>query len=540
MTKNFEELIKLISAHRGLTLGKIRELQSEETPAQRLRGYAMEAAFHVHADAPEKALEAIQRADDAFPVLPIPLFLLLLDLRYIMHEESKIPSDYLTYGVSAVQNAQYDLGCESLGTAFVEDADRWLKMVYEPETVQKATRCYEQVTIHLMKQLPSRVSRRHDKCRIGMLVANLVDDTVAYARRVMDFAHYIDRSRYELFVYSTENMCIRQHALPVRCIAQPSTVWAPRYLKELEGLNVPVFLASRELPVTRAALTVVKQMMEDEIDILIMQSGPTMPIDWLAARMYPALAKLHIHIGVPNYQKGMDVTIFDNQTNMEREQKSWPHAAGDMVLIRQGTDLAVIEKQVPMSRNQCGIPDDAVLIGVLSNHLDQRLKPDYLETISCIMMTHPQVWFVPIGQRLLPGRVQEFFREKQLQDRVCHIPVQRNPASALKILDVYANEFPVGGSQAVVEAMACGLPVAAIRWGTTHVESTGADIVGAPYAIETRNIDAYKQLIETWIVNIEQRRVAGDGMLNRAREHFSIKNYVKKMCDLAETIIKKQ
>ena len=531
-SRNLKEIVDLWNRHPEAATEAARR-SPEDAIAE--RGFVLEVARCLTAGDAEAAGGVLREAWRRFRVPPVSLFTLQVDIRHALGEEDRLPSDYLDYGCRAIEAGRWDRGCEAVGTALVEDADRYLKMIYDRPSLLRATGHYEQAARHLASQAPALTPRRpRVPYAIGVMVANLVDDTVAYAKRVMDFARHLDPKKYAVHVYSTENMTLRAHELPVRCGAQPSDIWAPRYLAELRERGIPVYLATRNVPVTAAALRLAQRFAEAGLDALVMQSGPTMPIDWLAMRLAPVSAKLHIHIGAPNYMLGMDATIFDNAVNLEREREGWPDYAGELVLMRQGTDLDVLDAEPAARRADFGLPDAGVLIGVLSNHLDRRLSPDYLDVVAATLRRHAEAWFVPIGQRELPAAARHVLEVQGVADRVRHIPAQRRPGGVLKMLDIYANEFPVGGSQAVVEAMACRLPVVAMRWGATHVESAGADIVGPECALMDRDPATYAALLSRWIGEPRERRRIGDALRRRCEREYSIRDYVRQVAEQAE------
>lgn len=539
--KEFSELVGILNANSRLSTFSPDFTETASTDPVVLRETALYAAAAYRDGHFQDIAPIIESARRRLPVLPVSLFRLLLAARQLTNQEDRIAGDYLELGCTAVDYGQYETGAEAIGAAFVEDFAGALNLVYQPEQVRRGTDRYEIIAQHLEAIQPLGVERKcGGRIRIGMLVSNLVDNVVAYTKRVLDFSKYLDFRKYDLRVYSTENMCNRARCLPCRHMADSSEKWGERSISLLRERNIPVYLARRTVRLLDAARDVASQIVVDGVDVLILQAGPTMPIDWFAARLADVPVKIHIHIGMPLYQRGVDVTLFDNKVNMERERLTWPSYAGDMRLMRQGTDLESLARQDAYDRGQLGLADDDVVIGVLSNHLDSRLSREYLDVITAILKDYPQTRFVPVGGRKLPDGASAHFRLAGVDRQVVHVPMQHEVGKILKVMDIFSAEFPVSGSQSVVEAMACGIPVVAMRSSDTHVGSTAVDIVGPEYEIGHNDPDAYRLRLVEWTTNAIARRAAGVAMRMRAEQEFSIKEYVAGVCRLGESVLQQK
>jgi glycosyltransferase involved in cell wall biosynthesis len=89
----------------------------------------------------------------------------------------------------------------------------------------------------------------------------------------------------------------------------------------------------------------------------------------------------------------------------------------------------------------------------------------------------------------------------------------------------------VGGSTSVMEAMACGVPVVALRWSDAHAECAGAEIVGAEMAVKGPDVAAYGARLDALIADAGLRHAAGEQCRRRARERYAVDRGVRTLLD---------
>jgi len=91
-----------------------------------------------------------------------------------------------------------------------------------------------------------------------------------------------------------------------------------------------------------------------------------------------------------------------------------------------------------------------------------------------------------------------------------------------------------------IEAMACGLPVAALCVGASHYASIGADLIGPAAAIPEGTPDAYAARLQDWVDHADRRREAGRAMRQRAQAEFHVKDFVRQVCETGEAIFRRK
>ncbi|MBN1674831.1 MAG: hypothetical protein JXR37_27555 [Kiritimatiellae bacterium] len=525
--------------------GDVDRLLQHADEGQRVLGFMLRACEQFRAGREQDALRTIREARASLKFLPTILVHNIVWLAARLGREQVAAHECLAFAHDAMRMGYADLALEAASAALILDTMGAFDITRDPAKGREVAGLYETAaerlaphvqglrTYDAFRRRRAAGGRGAEPLRVAMVVPNLVDHVVAYTKTVLHLARYADRARYALFVYSSENHAGRDVPLfPTGCALSSSAQRGWETLRELKRRGVEPWLCPTSLHFSDAALAVVEKLVEDRIDVAVFQSGLSAPIDWLAARLSPVPVKAAVHIGSSLFVPGLDVTFFDNPANVEREKDCWPKDGGARRVLRTGTDIAELQGQKPLHRGPFGVPDDAVVIGVLSNHLDRRLSKEYMCVIGDVLRENPAAWFLAFGAGPLPEKLQ-FFEAAGVADRVRFGGEQLLAGSALKALDIYANEFPVGGSQSVVEAIACGLPVAALRWSDAHPECAGAEIVGAACAVPGPDTAAYTALLNRWVRDADARRAAGRALAERARTLYSVEQYVHEL--LAQT-----
>jgi glycosyltransferase involved in cell wall biosynthesis len=481
------------------------------------------------------ALDLLLECRRELRYVPIPVIYNIIWLSRRLGREQLAAHECIRFARDAFSLGYDDLGLEACSAALILDALGDYEITRNPSASVDVARMYGAVAGRHGGQPVGLPPVGGDRPRrVALVVPNLVDYIVAATKRVLQFARYLDRSRYRLAVYVSENLSRRESSLfPFGCVEGRTEESGADTLRRLRELDVPVHLGSRSTRFVQSALVLADWIKQDGADIAIFQSGLACPIDWLAARWTHVPVKMCIQTGCSLFVPGMHATFFDSAMDLERERAWWSNGEGERILLPKGADLEDLHSQKPFSRARFTIPNDAVIIGTLSNHLDRRLSVPFMDVIAGVLQAHPDAWFLAFGADPLPVPMA-YFRSRGVAERVRFGGKQSQAGSALKVLDIYANEFPVGGSQSVMEAMACGVPVVALRWSNAHAESVGAELAGEEFGIHSKDLQAYTNRLNEWVRQSDTRRNAGLAARRRAANHFSAQAYVRRLLDVAE------
>jgi glycosyltransferase involved in cell wall biosynthesis len=206
------------------------------------------------------------------------------------------------------------------------------------------------------------------------------------------------------------------------------------------------------------------------------------------------------------------------------------YAAPVMEVIPNGFDLHVFRPNTVgriSLRSELGIPDDALIIGMVSRFHPQKDHRTFLRAAARLGATSPRVHFVLCGRGVTDDNVQlaGWIAEAGVEAR-CHLLGERTDTPRLfAAMDIATSSsaseaFPL----AVGEAMACGIPCVVTDVGDSAliVGDTGRVITpGDPVALAA----AWRELIDA---GPEARRCLGIAARLRVQQHFDLSNIVNR------------
>lgn len=117
-------------------------------------------------------------------------------------------------------------------------------------------------------------------------------------------------------------------------------------------------------------------------------------------------------------------------------------------------------------RGRAGLPENAYLIGCVARLVPVKRHEDLVAGFAMVAGSHPDVFLVLVGGGALAETISRQVKSLDLGERVLFMGEDRQMERLLPLFDAFAMASSTEGmSNAILEAMACGLPVVATRVG---------------------------------------------------------------------------
>ena len=160
-----------------------------------------------------------------------------------------------------------------------------------------------------------------------------------------------------------------------------------------------------------------------------------------------------------------------------------------------------------------------------SNQLAARLSYDFLQLVARLLKRYAHLEYCLGGRCIENSLAFYFFKTEGLIDRVHYLGVLKNPYLYLEHACLYLNEFPLGGSMTILEAMACKCPIISLYSATGPMACReGAHFINS-YALKDKE-EYYQQACQL-IESEEKRQAWGERgyKLFKQREASRVESY---------------
>jgi glycosyltransferase involved in cell wall biosynthesis len=271
-------------------------------------------------------------------------------------------------------------------------------------------------------------------------------------------------------------------------------------------------------------------------DVAVFIASGACPVQ--AAMAYARIAPVQINqnIGSPLIIPGIDAVIYRNPAKRRDDAAELARRSIEAIeLPASGTDLDAADAAAPVPRSALGVPQDAVLFVTAGNKVPERLLAStFAHDLAAFLKQHPKAWWMGVGRGDFT-RALEHFRSAGVHRRVVLAGPQTDIRPHLKAADAYLNEYPEGGSNTILESMACAVPVIACAGGTagdSHCAGIGAEIA----AEDACTRETYWSLASQWYTDGASRATAAERAHRRAKERFGFDALVRQYEELYERL----
>lgn len=171
-------------------------------------------------------------------------------------------------------------------------------------------------------------------------------------------------------------------------------------------------------------------------------------------------------------------------------------------------------------RQAHALPPDQYLFGCVARMVPVKRHQDLIDGFARVARGHPEACLVLIGNGPLEDSLREQVARHNLTDRVVFHGEERDMAGLLPLLDAFVLASSTEGlSNAILEAMACGLPtIATAVGGNTELVEPG--LTG--FLIPPRAPDQIASAMGEFLTRPELGQTMGRQARTRAVAHFSL------------------
>lgn len=346
--------------------------------------------------------------------------------------------------------------------------------------------------------------------RLGFVIFSLAMGQAA-SYRLTRMVELIDREKFLPQVIVADELTRRSPPGRLLKVADtPSRLAGAELHDRLRSQGIPIHYIPLHGDHLIAIADGTDKLRELDLDIAVFIGSAACPISAGLAYRRVAPVQLNQNIGVPLPITGMDGITYHNTWTAQRDEPELARRGIVTLPLRSaGTDVTLADESPTVPRARMGVPDDAVVLMCAGNKLTYRLPAgDFLNHLGDFLAKHPKAYFMAMGRGEL-NQTLEPLKQRGLGDRCITVGPTSNIRPVLKAVDIFLNEYPEGGCNTVMEAMACGTPAMAMHAGAQHTHNHGAMLLGDPWAVMAYDPATYWQRVGQWVEDANARKQAG-------------------------------
>lgn len=415
-------------------------------------------------------------------------------------ESDSEPADWL-YRLS--NNALFAISQQRLGrartAALIEktNADRWydphkgLPLLSRPALPQYPD--YFKDTLNTLEKSRPTFKKR---LRLTHVTSQLVDQKHAPSRLLETLIAHRDPERFTVNVIITERLAYHptEYPQPER-FAKDSKEWGKQRIQTIERMGVPVKILSPIQSYESTAKEIAAQLSKEDIDIAVFH-GPDV-IHCMATTLAPCPLRVMFEHGTPLKYPGFELMIASSTDAPGLYGEQFAKFSTKIEALPFNLDVTKTWPKEPPKAQELGLPDDALIMTTVSNHLSARLGNQMLTAIAEILKSVPKAFYAPMGpvHEEKKNLFLQFFKDQGVSNRVLFLGVQPNPGHIARCMKLYLNEFPFGSCIGMLEAMASGcVPISMYDPNGPSQARYGGDFMGHDHVVTSGKVEDYIDL----------------------------------------------
>lgn len=201
-------------------------------------------------------------------------------------------------------------------------------------------------------------------------------------------------------------------------------------------------------------------------------------------------------------------------------------------VIYNGLDRARFEgnHDRAAARKAMGLPVNGPVIGMVSGFRPIKDHPTLLKAMQCIVRDHPNAHLALVGEGTEEAKLRDMTAELGLTNNVTFTGPTRDVPRALAAMDIFVlSTHSEGMSNAIIEAMAAGLPVVASDVGG-NAECVANGVTG--FIVPHEDVDALAARLTELLCDTAESAAFGEAGRQRVAELFDVEAMVRRTAEL--------
>jgi glycosyltransferase involved in cell wall biosynthesis len=181
-------------------------------------------------------------------------------------------------------------------------------------------------------------------------------------------------------------------------------------------------------------------------------------------------------------------------------------------------------------RRDLGVPNDAAAIVMVGNLRPVKDHTTLIKAMGPVAAAHPNSHLVLVGEGTEMDRLSGLADSMGIRDHVTFAGARKDVARILAAMDVFVlSTHSEGMSNAIIEAMAAGLPVVATDVGG-NAECVLEGVTG--YIVPHENVEALAHRLGGLLADSVSAKAMGAAGRDRVAEEFDVQAMVRRTADL--------